>query len=119
MAVRITRAGFEEILSSACLSHYEPDAHGTREAWQAQLADSLARVQWDPERTTTGAALSYRSLQLGLTGRLVERYAHEWITGITDITEQLGPIREGATPLPDERPYPLPAAIAERIAASR
>ncbi|PKQ33042.1 MAG: DUF4291 domain-containing protein [Actinobacteria bacterium HGW-Actinobacteria-2] len=119
LAVRITRAGFEEILSSACLTHYDPDVHPSRDAWQAQLADSPARVQWDPERTMTGAALPYRSLQVGLTGPLVERYANEWISGITDITEQLSTIREGAAPLPAERPYPLPAAIIERVAASQ
>ena len=118
LAVRITRAGFEEALSSACLTHYDPDVHPDHDSWREALGRSEARVQWDPERTMSGTPLPYRSLQVGLSGGLVERYVREWIVGIDDITPDLPAIRTGRTPLPDERPYPLPATVTATIAAS-
>ncbi len=118
LAVQITRDGFEEILRSACLSHYEPNVHVDEASWRDELSRTQARVQWDPERTMTGAPLPHRSLQLGITGTLVERYAHEWITTITDITADLAGIRSGSTALPVEEPYPLSPTAAKRIGAS-
>lgn len=73
----------------------------------------------DPERTPSGDPLPYRSLQVGIAGPLVARYVDEWITGITDLTEQLPAVRVGSAPLPAERPYPLPAEIAGQIGASQ
>lgn len=117
LAVRIMRAGFEEMLQAACLTHYDPVIHADEGAWRAMLAESEARVQWDPERSMTGTPLPYRSLQVGLSGGLVERYVREWIVGITDITDLLPDLRSGRVPLPEERPYPLPAPIAARVAS--
>ncbi|MGC3954793.1 MAG: DUF4291 domain-containing protein [Propionicimonas sp.] len=117
VAVRISRAGFEELLRSACLTHHEPAVHGERAGWQAELERRPARVQWDPERTLTGDPLPYRSLQVGIAGPLVARYVDEWIVGLADLTDQLPAIRAGQAPLPAERPYPLPAEIAGRLGA--
>lgn len=115
VAVRITREGFEAILESACLTHFEPGTHRDRDAWRAELDATEARVQWDPERTMTGTPLPHRSLQIGLSGHLVARYVNDWITSINDITDQLPAIRAGRAPLPSERPYPLPEEIAARV----
>ena len=76
------------------------------------------RIQWDPERTVDGEPLHHRSLQVGLSGPSLVRYTAEWISGIDDITATLDRRRRGLDPLPDERPYPLPATIATRIAAT-
>ncbi|MDH6217272.1 DUF4291 family protein [Streptomyces pseudovenezuelae] len=59
LAVEITRDGFE---------------------W------ALARVQWDPERDPRLQPLPRRSLQLGLSGEAVRRYADEWTVSLRDVT---------------------------------
>jgi hypothetical protein len=127
LAVELTREGFEWALAHSTLSHFDQRWHADRAAWSRQLKLSPVRVQWDPERSLRLGALPYRSLQVGLGSEAVDRYVDEWIVGLTDLTatvrtihEQLraGDERTAAASLPAERPYPLPAHIAEVIAAS-
>ncbi|MFD3523694.1 DUF4291 domain-containing protein [Streptomyces sp. NPDC058653] len=118
LAVEITREGFEWALRHACLSHYDSDVHADRASWQRELKRSPARVQWDPERDVRLQALPYRSLQLGLSGEAVRRYADEWIVSVRDVTPLArrvhGLVREGEVAaaqglLPVETPYPAEA----------
>lgn len=118
LAVHLTRAGFEEALSQAVISHFDPAFHADAQAWRAELTGSQVRLQWDPERRPDGSGLPYRSLQLGLSGTAVESYVDRWILGITDITPNLAAIQAGSQPLPVERPYPLSEAVAKQIGAS-
>ncbi|MBO0867088.1 MAG: DUF4291 domain-containing protein [Micromonosporaceae bacterium] len=127
LAIQMTRTGFEWALAHACLSHFAPDLYADRPTWSRRLRDSPVRVQWDPERSPTLAALPYRSLQVGLAGLAVQRYVDEWTVGIADLTPTVRTIhallRAGdhaavTARLPVERPYPLPAEIAEVIGAS-
>lgn len=127
LAVEITRAGFEEALSQACLSHYDADRYASHEAWSQELKKSPVRIQWDPERALHLGALPYRSLQVGLSGPAVHRYVDDWLVRLTDVTPLAREIHElvlagdddSATALlPAEEEYPLPADIAEHIAAS-
>ena len=122
LAIRITREGFEEALSSACLSHFDADVYGSHEEWLRCLEATPVRVQWDPERTLNLEPLPWRSLQVGLTGLATRKYVSEWITGIIDITPRVREIHQragqGRVVLPRERPYSLPHDIAKRIGAS-
>lgn len=115
LAVEISRDGFEWALRHACLSGYEPEVHADRAAWQRALKTAPARVQWDPERDLRLRPLPYRSLQLGLSGEAVRRYADEWTVAISDVTplaRQIhayvgsGDLDSAARLLPQERPYP-------------
>ncbi|MGP2437327.1 DUF4291 domain-containing protein [Streptomyces sp. JW3] len=115
LAVEIAREGFEWALRNACLSSYDRELHTDRGVWQGQLKRSPARVQWDPERDLHLRALPYRSLQLGLCGEAVRRYADEWTVSISDVTPLAHVIRglvtggdteSAARLLPEERPYP-------------
>jgi hypothetical protein len=126
LAVEITRVGFEWALEHACLSHYDPNLYSDRQARSQQLKVSPVRVQWDPERSLRLGALPYRSLQVGLSGQVVDRYVDEWTVAVTDVTATVRRIHEllgaGDEPaatmgLPAERPYPLPARIAGNITA--
>ncbi|MFF8791000.1 DUF4291 domain-containing protein [Streptomyces sp. NPDC015125] len=117
LAVEIDRGGFDWALRHACLSHYVPDEHADRAAWQRQLKGAPARVQWDPERDLRLQALPYRSLQLGLAGEASRRYADEWTVAITDVTPlarevhalvRAGEMAAATALLPEERPYPAP-----------
>ncbi|GAA0912947.1 DUF4291 domain-containing protein [Streptomyces thermoalcalitolerans] len=115
LAVEITRDGFEWALRNACLSSYVPGLHSDRSAWKRELKRAPARVQWDPERDLHLRPLPYRSLQLGLSGEAVRRYADEWTVSISDVTPlaheiharvSSGDLDSAARLLPRERPYP-------------
>ena len=127
LAVEISRDGLTWALEHACLSHFDPEHHASREAWEAQKADSPVRVQWDPERSVTLERLPYRSIQIGLGGEAAKRYAQDWILGIQDVTPlahevrdlvAAGDLESARARLPVERPYPLTAEAAARTAAS-
>ncbi len=49
VAVRITRAGWEEALSQAVQITPEARVYGSREEWRERFAHAVVRVQWDPE----------------------------------------------------------------------
>lgn len=122
LAVRMSREGFEQALGMASLSHFDRKLHDDAAAWTAQKAASPVRVQWDPERTPTGAALEHRSLQVGIGGAAVDAYVDEWVVGLEDITDRVltwrADLLSGGSPaLPDEVPYLLPAEVAARIGA--
>jgi hypothetical protein len=119
LAVTVRREGFEWALARAVPSSYDPDRYRSRDAWRREVRRGAVRVQWDPERDLRMQALPWRSLQLGLRGEAVARYADEWITGIEDVTalaRRLHREREAAL-LPAERPYPLPEPIAAHLGA--
>jgi hypothetical protein len=112
---------------SACLSHHDPDVYTDHDEWQRRSRTSPVRVQWDPERSIQFAPLTWRSLQIGLSGAAARSYASDWITELVDITPTVRDLRhllESAdqksilAPLPTERPYPLPATIERVIGAS-
>ncbi|MFH8754551.1 DUF4291 domain-containing protein [Streptomyces atroolivaceus] len=123
LAVEITRDGLAWALENAELSHYVRGVHADQADWKRSLRRSPARVQWDPERDLHLNPLPYRSLQLGLSGEAVRRYADEWLVSVTDVTplahEIHGLVRSGdldgaARLLPAETPLadlgaPLPA----------
>ncbi|MFI8190905.1 DUF4291 domain-containing protein [Streptomyces sp. NPDC085946] len=115
LAVEITRDGFEWALRNACLSSYVRGLHPDHSTWQHRLKRSPARVQWDPERDLRLRPLPHRSLQLGLSGEAVERYADEWTVSFRDVTPLAheiharvagGDLDAAARLLPEERPYP-------------
>ncbi|MFD9327500.1 DUF4291 domain-containing protein [Streptomyces sp. NPDC060065] len=122
LAVEISRDGFEWALRHACLSSYVRGVHPDRAAWQRQLKRAPARIQWDPERDLRLQALPYRSLQLGLSGEAVRHYADDWTVRIIDVTPLAreihalvseGDLDSAARLLPQECPYPAPAAWTE------
>ncbi|MFD7711556.1 DUF4291 domain-containing protein [Streptomyces sp. NPDC059785] len=114
LAVEIRRDGFEWALRHACLSSYVRGVHPDRVTWQRELKRAPARVQWDPERDLHLRPLPHRSLQLGLSGEAVRRYADEWTVAIRDVTPLAREIRAlvrggdvdtARRLLPQERPY--------------
>ncbi|MEV5542839.1 DUF4291 domain-containing protein [Saccharopolyspora shandongensis] len=127
LAVEITREGFEWALEHACLSHYEPDVHGSRAAWAEAKKASPVRVQWDPERDLHHRPLGHRSIQIGLGGESVDRYVDDWTVSITDVTPTMrktaelvaaGNLEAAEATLPVEAVYPLPAHIGRPLGAT-
>ena len=122
LAVTITRAGFEEALSMACLSHFDRSVYADKNTWTARKEASPVRVQWDPERNGRLEPLPWRSLQVGLTGSAIEHYIARWTVHIEDVTAEAVRTRRAVmrdpTWLPNEFPYPLPPRTARTIGAS-
>jgi Domain of unknown function (DUF4291) len=86
--------------------------------------DADVVVQWDPERDVRGTKLPRRSIQVGLGRGIVRRYVDDWTKEIRDVTPLVATLRrlreDGEwdrvkQQLPMERPYPLPAAIRQRL----
>lgn len=124
LAIRITRAGGEEALSQAVLSVYTPPIYRDVADWERQRKQAPVVVQWDPERTLRGASLPSRSIQVGLSRHIIDRYVNDWTVAIRDITPfvhrlyqqiQSGHAEKAVAQLPPERPYPTPSAIARRL----
>jgi hypothetical protein len=128
LAVRITRAGWEEALAASELTWFVPGRYASREEWQARIGAATVNVQWDPERSLRGGALDHRSIQVGLSRHVIRRYAEEWTVSIGDRTPLVrkiydllrsGRSSEAAALLPPERVYPVPAEIAPRLLMDR
>ncbi len=126
LAVRMTRAGWDQALSEAVLTAPEPSVHGNAAAWSAAFARAPVHLQWDPERSLRGAALNHYSIQVGVGRALIRAYAEEWVVGLSDLTPTVhkiaGLMRAGQSAkaqrlLPPERPYPLNPTTARRILA--
>ncbi|XP_002738885.1 uncharacterized protein LOC100367844 [Saccoglossus kowalevskii] len=79
LAVRITREGFDSILSKA----YSAQA---QKAAGLNKNDIQVRLQWDPDHKPSGAPTLRRAIQLGLKGEILRKYATEWIVSIEDVT---------------------------------
>ena len=124
LAIRITRAGWEEALARAVLTSFYPGVYRDYEDWRQQLEAAAVRVQWDPERTLTGASLAHKSIQVGLSRHIIGAYVDEWTVEIRDVTPlvrklhaliQSGHADQAKELLPQERAYPLPVALAQRL----
>ena len=87
LAIDIKRTGFDKAVESAVISTFSEELGITKDEWQKRVKESDVRVQWDPEKDIDGNNLPYRSLQLGLRGKAVEEYVHDWIVKVTDITD--------------------------------
>jgi hypothetical protein len=125
LAVWLARDAFDEILAQAVPSTFWDHRYADRAAWQADVARSDVRLQWDPDHDPHGRPVTRRAVQLGLRGKVLARYAREWIRRIEDITpfvhEQHARLRSSnglaALVTPSERVYPcLPSS---RVDADR
>jgi len=124
LAVRITRQGWEEALSNAVHTTFNRRVYRDRNDWQQQFDQATVYVQWDPERTIHGASLPQRSIQVGLSRHIIQRYVDDWIVEIKDITPlvrklyqllQSGHADKARDLLPRERVYPVNQTIARRL----
>jgi len=127
LAVKIKRSGWEWALKHACLSHFSEDYYESHEAWKKLLEISPVRIQWDPEKDIHLEKMDYKSIQVGLSGEAIEKYANDWVIAIEDITPKCSEIfeilsqgkEEQATQLlPKEGLYPISDEIKEIIKGS-
>ena len=114
LAIWLARSAFDEILAQAGPSSFDSTRYKDHEAWQAAVASSEVRLQWDPDHDPHGKPVERRAVQLGLRGGVLVRYAREWILRIEDITpfvrEQHEALKRSGTAaltMPIERVYPV------------
>ena len=86
LAVRIQRAGFDQLLRDAVHANFVADRYTTQAAWSNAVAQSSVRLQWDPDHDPSGAKVERRAIQLGLRGKALAWYARDWILDIEDIS---------------------------------
>lgn len=124
LAVRISRAGWEEALGLGCLTAYHPGVHRDYASWEAAFESAQVHVQWDPERGLRGEQLPYDSIQVGISRHVIRRFADAWVVGLEDITATVDKIRsardrgrhkEARRHLPVEAAYRLLDGLGRRI----
>jgi hypothetical protein len=124
LAIRIRHDALTEALSLGVLTHFEPRAHVAYDKWEQQFSVAPVHIQWDPERSLSGATLNWDTLQIGLGRGTVRRYADDWVVSIADMTERVRRIhallREGRSDqakrlLPPERVYPIQESLRTRL----
>lgn len=86
LGVRLRRTFFDDVVAAAVASTFDVAQHPSREAWQAAVAGSDVRLQWDPDHDPYGAPLARRAIQLGLRGATLARYGREAIVEIIDMS---------------------------------
>jgi hypothetical protein len=127
LAVRITRAGWEEALSLGVLTDAEPRTYASYAVWREKFQQAQVHIQWDPERSLRGASLLHSSIQVGLSRHVIRRYVEEWTVGIEDYTPRVRKIAtllrtgresQASALLPPERVYPLSPELRRCIGAS-
>ena len=123
LGVRITRVGWERALSLAVLTRFEPTLWNSPEQWDRDFAAAKVHLQWDPERSSRGAALEYDSIQIGLSRHVIREFVEDWIVGIEDLTARTrkihgllesGDAARAKRLLPPERVYPIDAELGVR-----
>jgi hypothetical protein len=115
LAIRIRRAGFDQLLREAVHSSFITDVYGDQAAWADAVARSSVRLQWDPDHDPSGTKEERRALQLGLRGEALKRYAQQWLIAIDDISEFVAEQRQYAQSpatyaqlqTPSEAVYPI------------
>jgi len=114
LAIDIKRDNFDKILSNAVFTFFNKDIYDTNEKWKVILKNAEVRCQWDPDRDIYGNPIDKRTIQLGLSGKMLKKYKEEWTVKISDITDTVVQIREAIlakkfekSMLPIEREYSL------------
>ena len=73
---------FRQLLFEAAVTE------GQKGGLMAEERAKRVRVQWDPERSPRIGMLDYRSIQIGISGKLSSTWANEWVVEIEDVTER-------------------------------
>ena len=111
LAVRLRRTFFDELMRLSIPSGFDSRRFATREQWQAAVASSEVRLQWDPDHDPSGRPVERRAVQLGLRGETLQRYGRDELISVEDITpfvtEQRQHVTDGFLALhtPEQRVY--------------
>jgi Domain of unknown function (DUF4291) len=96
LGLRIARSFFDELLASAVVSSYDNAWFPTRAAWEAAVAGSNVRLQWDPDHDPGGAVQARRAVQLGLRGDSLRRFGTSELLEVIDMSPLIERQRENS-----------------------
>jgi len=120
LKIKLSHAGFQAILFQGVPTVFDRNLFATELDWQKALNQGDVRYQWDPDRNLRLHKLERRAIQLGIRGKTVQNYVHQWIIGIEDVTALAQQIHNAIThqmselPLvPEERVYEVSPEIAK------
>ena len=86
LEIKTTHAFINEVLRSGVFSSFDQSALSDKAAWRKAMSRSDIVLQWDPDRDLLMRRTEHRTLQFGLRGDMLRRYAEEGILRIRDIT---------------------------------
>jgi len=86
LKIKLSHAGFQAILFQGVPTVFDRNLFATELDWQKALNQGDVRYQWDPDRNLRLHKLERRAIQLGIRGKTVQNYVHQWILGIEDVT---------------------------------
>ena len=121
LKIKLSHDGFLQALEWAVESTWNPSVHETEADWKQAVKQSPVRVQWDPDRNLAIGKLERRAIQIGLRGKAVYAYVNDWIIGLEDVTELAHAIKHAVDnrrehpSVPEERVYPVSAALVQRL----
>lgn len=106
--------------------HTNPSLFQTQKGqqWIDLFEQAQVHVQWDPECNLKSAKLEHRSIQIGISHFLIQRFNDEAILAIDDITPLVrkmaqlrkdGEYKHAEKLLPKERIYPLSTALKKHL----
>ena len=87
LALWINKNVLEEILSNAVRSSFDAQYYANHETWKTELNTKEVRLQWDPDHDPYGKKITRRAIQLGLKGKLLEKFGRSQINLVEDITD--------------------------------
>ena len=114
LAVTLPRPLWEDILSLAVPSTFDPELYESEKSWQTAVAHSEVRLQWDPDHSPRGGKLARRAIQLGLRGNMLRRFSDQALSieDISAFAREAHAIVQSddwtALLTPHEEVYPLP-----------
>lgn len=124
LKIKISHEGFLYILSHSVETSHNPKIYADNIEWKKALDSSEVRHQWDPDRQLNGQKLERRAIQIGIEGKMVQRYVHEWIIGLEDVTPLAHAIKQALDQkhklpnVPVERVYEVSDALKRRLAVT-
>lgn len=89
LEIAITHSFIDEVLTRGAFSSFEQSRIADKPKWRAALSAADVVLQWDPDRDHLLRRTGHRTLQFGLRGEMLRRYAESGITRIRDITDEV------------------------------
>ena len=87
LGLRLRRRYFDSLLSRAIASSWHHSDQVAREAWQAAIATSEVRLQWDPDHAPDGRRVDRRAIQLGLRRAALVAFGKRELLEVVDMTD--------------------------------
>ncbi len=97
LGLRLKRTFFDSLLAAAVPSTFDSEAYASPQDWQAAVATSNVRRQWDPDHAPSGANLARRAIQLGLRGEALRAMATDELLEVIDMSSFVASQRPHAT----------------------